>query len=54
MACRAGIDVVIAAGSKPGVVADVIEGKPVGTRFHALETPAGKPQALDLRRATGQ
>lgn len=39
MACRAGIDVVIAAGSKPGVVADVIEGKPVGTRFHALETP---------------
>lgn len=39
VACRAGIDVVIAAGSKPGVVADVIEGKPVGTRFHALETP---------------
>ncbi|NIG88596.1 glutamate 5-kinase [Serratia symbiotica] len=32
-------DVVIAAGSKPGVVADVIEGKSVGTRFHALATP---------------
>ncbi|MBF1994393.1 glutamate 5-kinase [Serratia symbiotica] len=39
VACRAGIDVVIAAGSKPGVVADVIEGKSVGTRFHALATP---------------
>ncbi len=39
VACRAGIDVIIAAGSKPGVVADVIEGNPVGTRFHALETP---------------
>lgn len=39
VACRAGIDVVIAAGSKPGVVADVIEGKSVGTRFHVLATP---------------
>ncbi|NIG98810.1 MAG: glutamate 5-kinase [Serratia symbiotica] len=38
LACRAGIDVVIAAGSKPGVVADVIEGKSVGTRFQALAT----------------
>lgn len=39
VACCAGTDVVIAAGSKPGVVADVIEGKSVGTRFHALATP---------------
>ncbi|AIN13882.1 glutamate 5-kinase [Yersinia pseudotuberculosis] len=39
VACRAGIDVVIAAGSQVGVIADVIDGTPVGTRFHSLETP---------------
>ncbi|SFN38448.1 glutamate 5-kinase [Izhakiella capsodis] len=39
VACRAGIDTIIAAGSKPGVIAEVITGTPVGTRFHAMETP---------------
>lgn len=39
IACRAGVDVIIAAGSKPGVIAEVIAGTPVGTRFHALQTP---------------
>lgn len=39
IACRAGINVIIAAGNKPNVIADVIAGNPVGTRFHAQETP---------------
>jgi len=39
VACRAGIDVVIAAGSKPGVIGDVMAGTPVGTRFHAQQSP---------------
>ena len=39
VACRAGIDVIIAAGSRPGVIGDVTEGKPVGTRFHAQQSP---------------
>lgn len=39
VACRAGIDVIIASGSKQDVIAHVIEGQAVGTRFHALETP---------------
>lgn len=39
VACRAGIDVVIAAGSRPGVIGDVIDGIAVGTRFHAVQTP---------------
>ncbi len=39
VAGRAGIDVIIAAGSRPGVIGDVIDGHSVGTRFHALETP---------------
>ncbi|MEM6160457.1 glutamate 5-kinase [Erwinia sp. P6884] len=39
VACRAGIDTIIAAGSRPDVIGDVIASKPVGTRFHALETP---------------
>ncbi|MEI2605879.1 glutamate 5-kinase [Erwinia aphidicola] len=39
VACRAGIDTIIAAGSRPGVIADVIACNPVGTRFHAFETP---------------
>lgn len=39
VACRAGIDTIIAAGNRAGVIADVIDSKPVGTRFHALETP---------------
>jgi glutamate 5-kinase len=28
VACRAGIDTVIAAGSRPGVIGDVMEGSP--------------------------
>ncbi|WP_171966148.1 glutamate 5-kinase [Cronobacter sakazakii] len=39
VAGRAGIETVIAAGSKPGVINDVIEGLPVGTRFHPQQTP---------------
>ncbi|CAM3334982.1 gamma-glutamate kinase [Xenorhabdus nematophila AN6/1] len=39
VAGRAGIDVIIAAGNKPDVIADVIDGKPVGTRFHGLTSP---------------
>ncbi|MGQ7115714.1 hypothetical protein ACUOFC_63015, partial [Escherichia sp. TWPC-MK] len=38
-ACRAGIDTIIAAGSKPGVIGDVMEGISVGTLFHAQATP---------------
>ncbi|MGE9674090.1 hypothetical protein ACQPT6_17700, partial [Erwinia amylovora] len=32
-------DTIIAAGSRPGVIGDAIACNPVGTRFHALETP---------------
>lgn len=39
VACRAGIDTVIAAGNKPGVIGDVMNGVPVGTLFHAQQTP---------------
>ena len=39
VACRAGIDTIIAAGSRPGVIGDVMEGISVGTRFHAQATP---------------
>ena len=39
VACRAGIDTIIAAGSRAGVVVDVIAGNPVGTLFHAQQTP---------------
>lgn len=39
MACRAGIDTIIAAGSRPGVIGDVMEGISVGTRFHARASP---------------
>ena len=39
VACRAGIDTIIAAGSKPGVIGDVMEGVSVGTRFHAQASP---------------
>ncbi len=31
VACRAGIDTIITAGSKPGVIGDVMEGISVGT-----------------------
>ncbi len=39
IACRAGIDTIIAAGSRPDVIGDVIAGEAVGTRFHAFATP---------------
>ena len=39
VACRAGIDTIIAAGSRRGVIGDVMEGISVGTRFHAQESP---------------
>lgn len=39
IACRAGIEVTIAAGRQSGVIGDVIDGSSVGTRFHAQETP---------------
>ncbi|SQI41885.1 Glutamate 5-kinase [Leminorella richardii] len=39
VAGRAGIEVVIAAGSRPGVIVDVINSVSVGTRFHAQVSP---------------
>ncbi len=39
VACRAGIDVIVAAGSKAGVISDVAKGYAVGTRFHAEVSP---------------
>lgn len=56
IACRAGIDVIIAAGCKPNVIRDVIENQPVGTHFHAVESPLenrkrwifGAPPAGDI------
>jgi glutamate 5-kinase len=46
VACRAGIDT-IAAGSRPGVIGDVMEGLSVGTLPRA-GIPTGKPQTLDF------
>ncbi|CAD6506858.1 Glutamate 5-kinase [Candidatus Profftia tarda] len=37
IACRNGIDVIIAAGSKPDVIKDVINNVSVGTYFHAIK-----------------
>ncbi|SUG49232.1 Glutamate 5-kinase [Salmonella enterica subsp. arizonae] len=54
VACRAGIDTIIASGSKPGVIGDVMEGISVGTRFSCASLAAGEPQTLDLRRAAGR
>ncbi len=39
VARRAGADVVIAAGSAPNVIARIVNGESVGTRFPALENP---------------
>ncbi len=39
LARRAGADVVIASGRIPGVISDVLQGQPRGTRFAALESP---------------
>lgn len=39
VACRAGIDVIIAAGNRTNVIGDVIGNVSVGTRFHAVEAP---------------
>ncbi|WP_434778399.1 glutamate 5-kinase [Neisseria sp. Ec49-e6-T10] len=39
IACRAGIEVIIGSGSRPNIIEDVIENRPVGTRFLAQETP---------------
>jgi glutamate 5-kinase len=39
VACRAGIEVVIASGSLPDVIEDVAKGVSVGTRFLAEESP---------------
>ncbi|CAK8744394.1 Glutamate 5-kinase [Sodalis praecaptivus] len=39
VANRAGIEVVIAAGGKPGVIGDVMVGESVGTRFHGQKMP---------------
>ena len=38
IAGRAEIEVIIAAGNKPNVIADVLDGQPVGTKFHRLKT----------------
>ena len=39
VACRAGADVVIAAGGSSNVISRVVAGESVGTRFRALSTP---------------
>ncbi len=39
LARRAGADVVIASGRTEGVIADILAGRPRGTRFPALDTP---------------
>lgn len=57
VARRAGIEVVIAAGSRPDVIIDLARGESVGTRFLPLECPlesrkrwilAGPPPAGDI------
>ena len=57
VARRAGIEVVIAAGSRPDVIADIVGDESVGTRFLPLESPlesrkrwilAGPPPAGDI------
>jgi glutamate 5-kinase len=53
VACRAGIDTIIAAGSRPGVIGDVMEGSPWDALPRA-GIPAGKPQTLDFWRASGR
>jgi glutamate 5-kinase len=47
VACRAGIDTIIAAGSRPGVIGDVMEGLSWAPLPRA-GIPAGKPQTLDF------
>lgn len=42
IACRAGIDVVIAAGSQPAVISQVARGEPTGTLFHAQRIPVDR------------
>lgn len=39
VACRAGIDTIIAAGNRPDVIGHAMAGLPVGTCFHARESP---------------
>ena len=39
LACRAGTEVVIAAGVEPNVLSRIVSGESLGTRFLALETP---------------
>lgn len=57
VACRAGIEVIIAAGRRVDVIVDLVAGKAVGTRFLPLESPlegrkqwilAGPPPAGDI------
>lgn len=56
VANRAGIEVVIAAGGKPGVIGDMMAGASVGTRFHCQKMPLesrkrwlfGPPPAGDI------
>jgi glutamate 5-kinase len=51
VACRAGIDTIIAAGNRPGVIADVMESVSVPASTPGIA--AGEPQTLDLRRPAG-
>ena len=39
VACRAGIDTIIAAGNRPDVIGHAMAGLPVGNCFHAQESP---------------
>jgi glutamate 5-kinase len=58
VACRAGIDTIIAAGNRPDVIGHAMAGLPVGTCFHAQESPLenrkrwifGAPPAGNHRR----
>ncbi|WP_304168240.1 glutamate 5-kinase [Lonsdalea britannica] len=42
VACRAGIDVIIAEGCRLGVIGDVMNNVSVGTHFHAVDEPLEK------------
>ncbi|QCE34000.1 glutamate 5-kinase [Acetobacteraceae bacterium] len=57
VAIRSGVEVIIASGSKVGVIGNVVAGRPVGTRFHIPEVPVesrkrwlfGPPPAGDIQ-----
>ncbi len=50
VACRAGIDTIIAAGNRPDVIGHAMAGLPVGTCFHAQESPLENRKRWIFRR----